>query len=230
LRIPATLRPALAAVDHLLLAVPDLDAGIAWVEERCGVRASVGGSHPGRGTRNALLSVGGKRYLEILAPDPSQSGVTSSLLELTRVTSPTLARWAATATDLAAFADRLRADALPGVTVEGPLDGARATPDGMELRWRTVSARGAAISALGGLAPFFIEWSAESAHPAHTAPLAGTLEAVHFAHPEPESARATLASLGLAVAVGPAARPELRARIRTTRGALDLGVSDQPGD
>jgi len=218
-----TLRPAMTAVDHLLLAVPDLDAGIEWVEARCGVRAAVGGSHPGRGTRNALLSLGGKRYLEILAPDPTQTGATSSLLELTRVDAPTLARWAASGPDLDALAARLRGDALPGVAVEGPLEGGRATPGGGLLRWRTVSARGAPIAALGGLAPFFIEWSAETPHPAVDAPVAGTLEELRFRHPAAEAARATLASLGIATSVETGERPGLRALLRSARGVLELG-------
>ena len=218
----ATLRPALAAVDHLLLAVPDLEAGIAWVEERGGVRAAIGGSHPGRGTRNALLSLGDRRYLEILAPDPAQTGATSSLLDLTRVAAPTLTRWAASGRDLARFAERLRADAAPGVTIGEPQDGGRTTPAGAELRWRTVSARGAAINALGGLAPFFIEWSPETEHPARTAPRLGVLEGLRFEHPEPEAAVGTLASLGLGVAIASGPLPAIRAAIRTARGVLEL--------
>ena len=47
---------ARAAVDHLLLGVSDLDRGVAEIERKTGVKAVIGGSHPGVGAKRPHLS------------------------------------------------------------------------------------------------------------------------------------------------------------------------------
>ena len=128
------------AVDHLLLGASDLDQGIAYVEQRTGVKAQVGGSHPGVGTRNALLSLGDRQYLEIIAPDPSQSSFNFQI-DLRRLTTPKLVTWAASTRDLDGVVSRARA---AGLDVFGPRDGSRLRPDGVTLSWRTAGIRAGA--------------------------------------------------------------------------------------
>src|SRR5437016_5665487 len=60
-----------AVCDHLLWGAANLDAGIAALAERTGVRATPAGRHPDLGTHNAIATLGRKRFLEIIAPDPT---------------------------------------------------------------------------------------------------------------------------------------------------------------
>src|SRR5579863_666599 len=82
-------------LDHILLGCGDLQSGIEFVEQHTGVRAAMGGVHPGRGTQNALLSLGTRRYLEIIAPDPAQHTDNALAAKVQSLTEPRLVGWAA---------------------------------------------------------------------------------------------------------------------------------------
>ena len=70
---------ALAEVDHLIWGVSDLVAGIAQLERLTGVRPSVGGRHPGRGTRNGILLLGSRQYSDRASTSRCWRRIRSSL-------------------------------------------------------------------------------------------------------------------------------------------------------
>jgi hypothetical protein len=210
--------PMTGAVDHLLLGTSDLDRGIAWVEKLTGVRAPIGGSHPGVGTRNALISLGGRQYLEIIAPDPAQTTYTSSW-DVRTLTEPRLITWAAATADIDAVDRRIRG---AGREVAGPNDGSRARPDGTTLKWRTI--RVPNDLGRGGIEPlpFFIEWSAETLHPSQDSPKGCTLRSLELVHPNPSAVTAAFRDLGLDAAVRSGTEVRLIATVETPKGSIQL--------
>lgn len=208
-------QPVPTDLDHILLGVDDLDRGIAWVEKRTGVRAVFGGVHPGRGTRNALLSLGPRRYLEIIAPDPQQAPA-GPAQELTAMHEPQLFNWAVHTNDIAAAAKRAVA---AGFAIDGPTDGSRARPDGKLLRWKACRLK----DNRGGLLPFFIEWDRESVHPAADAPAGCVLKRFFLESPAAQELIQACQSLGVAVRVERGEKPFLRAIITSAKGQIELG-------
>jgi hypothetical protein len=213
------LRPADSAVDHLLLGVSDLDRGIAWVEQRTGVRAAIGGTHPGVGTRNALLSLGARHYLEIIAPDPAQSAYNFQI-DVRTLAEPRLITWAAATNNIEAVAKAAR-DA--GYQLFGPRPGSRQTPSGTMLRWRSlgvVNKFGA-----GGVepVPFFIEWAPDSPHPSQDQPAGCEFQSVHFQHPDSSALATALKGLGIQGKVAQGSAVRLIASLKTPKGPIELG-------
>ncbi len=207
------------SLDHILLGCSDLDRGIAFVEKHTSVRAAFGGVHPGRGTRNALLSLGEKHYLEIIALDPKQSGAPDHY-GLAHLIEPRLVGWAAHPGDLDQFATRLR-DA--NLAFDGPNPGSRKRPDGRLLQWKTLNLK----DDQSGLLPFFIEWSADTVHPSADAPAGCKI--VYFSMATPKAAELTrlCTQLDLDVSVDQAEKAHLHARIAGPDGRV-MELSSRP--
>lgn len=199
-------------IDHILLGCSDLDRGIAFVEEQLGVRAAFGGVHPGRGTRNALLSLGERRYLEIIAPDPQQSHAPDNY-GLKELTGPRLVGWAAHPGEVSQLAARLRSANIP---FDGPTPGSRKRPDGRLLQWQTLNLK----DNHSGLLPFFIEWSPGTIHPSVDAPTGCKLDRFAIFTPDDAELQRLSSLLRLDVRVGHAEKPELQARIQGPNGGV----------
>lgn len=201
-------------LDHILLGSSDLERGIAFVEEHTGVRAAFGGVHPGRGTQNALLSLGERRYLEIIAPDPKQSGVEQYSI-ISKLNEPRLIGWAAHRDDLKKFAEQLREQKIDFV---GPQAGSRQRPDGKVLRWTALRLK----DDHRGLLPFFIEWSQDSAHPSVDAPKGCTLTRFEVTTPETKDLLYAVSRLQLDLQVSTRDHPSLLASISGPKGQFSI--------
>jgi hypothetical protein len=201
-------------LDHILLGCTLLTSGIELVAKRTGVRAAFGGVHPGRGTENALLSLGERHYLEIIALDPLQSDAPDHY-GLAKLIVPRLVGWAAHPGDLNSLATRLR-DA--DIAFDGPNPGSRKRPDGRLLQWKTLNLK----DDHAGLLPFFIEWSADSVHPSSDSPAGCRIVRFEIATPEPEQLSKAVAILGIDVKIAKAKYAQLRATIAGPKGELVL--------
>jgi glyoxalase-like protein len=209
---------ARSAVDHLLLGVSDLDRGVAEIEKMTGVKAVIGGSHPGVGTRNALISLGGKQYLEVIAPDPAQKAYNFNI-DVRTLNEPRLITWAAGTADITATAKQARE---VGYQIFGPRDGSRARPDGKLLKWKTLGVLNTFGRQGVGPIPFFIEWAPDSAHPSQDSPKGCTLQAFEIEHPDPASLIGALKGLGIEAEVKQGSYVRLTATLQTPRGKVEL--------
>ena len=201
---------------HRVFSVPDLAGGIELLQQTTGVRARFGGQHPGRGTHNGLLSLGGRQYLEIIAIDPLQTEAPGLLFPaLKSLSQPQLIAWAVAVESVTDTAKRAKAENIETV---GPLAGSRAQADGSLLTWKTLRLGGPRVEGL----PFFIEWQHGTAHPSQHSPSGCTLAAFEVEHTDGEWMRRTLKRLGADAHVIPGARIRLKARLQTPKGDVEL--------
>jgi glyoxalase-like protein len=209
-------------LDHFILGCNDLDRGIAFVEQYTRVRAAFGGVHPGRGTRNALLSLGPRRYLEIMAPDPTQN-VEPQIPRIRAFKEPRIVGWAAHVDDIEKVAGHLREQLLGFEPVR---EGSRERPDGKVLHWKSLTL----TNGRNGLLPFFIEWSKDSVHPSTDAPPGCNLEYFGGVARDFDQMKHFLGRLQLEMPLTAGVAPRLRARISHAQNSLPLtsiSVSDK---
>jgi len=148
-------------VDHVVLAVADLDAAAARLNER-GLTTVPGGLHPRWGTANRIATLGGSRYVELLGVVDRDAGAASALGRAIAARARDRDRWFALCLaddDLDATAERL------GLGVDR---GGRELPDGTTVAWRSV---GIEAPIRTPALPFFITWVVPvGAHPGDPTP------------------------------------------------------------
>lgn len=203
------------ALDHILWAAPSLDEGARLFESMSGVSPATGGSHPGFGTRNRLVSLDDGVYLEIISPDPAQSLHDNRGGRIAALPHPGLLTFALRGSDLHTVRDRAQ---RAGLSIDGPISMSRTRPDGVKLEWSILYLRHAV---LGEAVPFVIDWG-RSPHPSASAPGGCTLTSFAALHPDSGALREIYAALDIPVEVKIASRPGFMAVLATPRGEVVL--------
>lgn len=181
------------AFDHLVVIAPTRESGVRWVTGRVGVEPVEGGAHSTMGTHNALLRLGDRAYLEVIAVDPRAARPPRprwfDLDRLAPGAAPRLATWVARTSDVRAAAS---ASPVPPGPVEPMSRGS--------LAWSiTIPQDGGLL--LDGAAPLLIEWP-DGVHPATSLPESGcSLEALEIHHPQVRLLERMLDAIGFAGAL-----------------------------
>lgn len=202
--------------DHFLLGCSSLETGINFIKDMTGVEAKIGGKHPNVGTHNALISLGGKSYLEIIAPDPGASSLVPAYVFLKELHTPSLFLWAAGTDDMDGLLKRIEKGGYPN---SGINPGSRQRPDGSVLKWRALSIE---TPVSDGVVPFFIEWDKSSVHPSADSPKGCTIALFEIEYPDPEKLKAVFDQLSIEVPVKAGTKSKLHLNIKSPKGIVSL--------
>lgn len=123
---------ALRSLDHLVIAVHDLDHSIADYRS-LGFTVNPGGRHPGRSSHNALIVFADGAYIELIAWQAAAPE--ERWWRLLQSRGEGFVDFALLPGDTAAAIEAARSRGL--TTIIGPVEGGRVRPDGMALQWRT---------------------------------------------------------------------------------------------
>lgn len=203
-------------LDHLVYAVPDLQAAVRDLGDRLGLSPAPGGQHVGAGTRNYLLGLGEGSYLEIIGVDPDQPEPASPRpFGLDELREARLVTWAERVDAIEQHVER----AMSRGYDPGPIRSmSRARPDGVLLTWKLTSS---GSSEVPQLVPFLIDWS-DTPHPSRGPIPQARLVELYGESPDPESVLQRLAALDVRLDVRPGPDAALVATIAGPRGSVTL--------
>ena len=144
------------ALDHVIIAVGDLDAAADRLLEQHGLGSVPGGVHAGFGTANRIVPLGDS-YIELMGVVDTEVAAKNFLGEYLLgflADGDRLFAWCVRTDDISWDAKRIGSGAVPM---------SRRKPDGSELSWRLTGLEGALADRS---LPFFIQWDGHAdAHP-----------------------------------------------------------------
>lgn len=215
-------------LDHIVVAAASLEAGVAWVEERLGAKPVPGGQHVAMGTHNALLRLGPRCYLEVIAIDPQ--GQTPGRPRWFSLDEPDMRARLADGPALITWV--VRTPSLAGACARVPDLGEILPMTRNAFRWK-ISVPDSGALAWGGVLPTAIQWEEGDDgvvhHPCDVLPASGCeLLSLQLSHPAAVLGTGGIVALFRELRIaGPvdlkSGPRSLAAVIRSPRGEVTLG-------
>lgn len=202
-------------IDHIVWAVPNLAAGIAQIHELTGLEPVSGGLAPGRDRpHNALLSLGGGSYLEVIAPSIAGAG---PWLEQINDDAPRIVAHGRRVTDR--FAAVLKALDQNKYGHTQPRGMGRTPPGGPRLEWELLHFAGTGFD---NDLPFFIDWLQSAQHPSDASARGVTIQSFSLAHPQADKVGAIYRNLGIDLPVYRSDKRGYNLLLNTPKGQVFL--------
>lgn len=167
-------------IDHIVYCVHNLEEAIIDLENKLGVKASIGGAHLTQGTKNGLINLGYQCYLEILALDENNKSIKAprwmgiDLLQSNKIT-----RWATKSQDIEKDSKALQSHNVDMGQVTG---GSRKMDSGKTLTWQIAMPLS---SPEVDVVPFITDWSQSESHPTDSLDHPCKLIELQINHPKP---------------------------------------------
>ena len=203
------------ALDHIALAVGNVEEGAAHVESRTGARPYLAPPEPDQWYWSAGLPIGEESLLEIIGPNPNHRGPHPLKSLLRRIETPQLMFWYVAAEDFAAFSRKAKSAGAPIVRVERVGDASH--PDHHEY------VRGMMGRNFLTQRPSVIQWIRRAPRPYPDKRC--VLSAFALSHPKPEPLNRLFEKVGVPMSVskGP---DRIAITLDTPKGEI---VFDNPG-
>jgi hypothetical protein len=202
-------------IDHIVYAVPDLEAAMDDLAIRLGMRPVFGGYHLNQGTKNALLNLGNECYLELLAVDTDNTGVKAPRwMGIDLIEQPMVTRWALKSSNLERDAAILsKYDPKLG-QIQG---GQRKRSDGGILRWEMSLP---SATPMVELVPFLTDWQHSTAHPTDQLSKDCILLGLELTHPNPGIILPVFQKLGINLSVLKSDTVSIQVSIQGPKGVI----------
>jgi hypothetical protein len=201
-------------VDHIVYVCDHLPTGIEYIADLFGIAPEISGKHMAWGTHNALLSLGGECYFEVIAPDPDNP-VEATIFDFQNKKEDLLLTWVYRPENIQFCYDQGHAIGVPFGKIQS---GSRKKVNGSLLEWHISDL---SITLADGVIPSLIDWK-NSPHPAPHLPQGCTLKNLKAIHPDAKNIKAQMEKLEIAFDLEMGEMPRLIAEIETPKGIVRL--------